>query len=140
MRKQQGFRRAWSNGGRATVPHVDALQQMQLVPVESAEASDVGAADDMNRENCDDSGVGASSPRYKHAKSIPSERGKLGSTARRTWRDWDEPENVERLQRLLPFFLCLAVLLMAGLVAAGIWFIHTAMDAKGGGVGGRGGD
>ena len=138
MNKQHGFR--WRNGGQAASPHVNALQQMQLVPVQQAEASDIGIADGINGELCSARGDGANDLSYAHAKCTTEARDKRSSTTRSTWRTWDEPENADRLQRMLPYFLCLAVMFIAGLVAAGVWIIRIAINAKGEVASSSGGD
>ena len=138
MNKQHGFR--WRNGGQAASPHVNALQQMQLVPVQQAEASDIGIADGINGELCSARGDGANDLSYTHAKWTTEARDKRSSTTRSTWRTWDEPENADRLQRMLPYFLCLAVMFIAGLVAAGVWIIRIAINAKGEVASSSGGD
>ena len=138
MSKKHVFR--WRNGGQAASPNVNALQQMQLVPVQSAEASDIGTADGINGGLCNAYEGDTNGLSYTHAKWITGARDRRSSTTRSTWRTWDEPENAERLQRLLPCCLCLAVMFIAGLVTVGVWLIHIAMNAKGGVASGSGGD
>ena len=113
---------------------------MQLVPVQQAEASDIGIADGINGELCSARGDGANDLSYTHAKWTTEARDKRSSTTRSTWRTWDEPENADRLQRMLPYFLCLAVMFIAGLVAAGVWIIRIAINAKGEVASSSGGD